>query len=155
MEVVRVVLDPRRLVRASEPEVVGCDDARDRRERPDHLPVEERPGRLAVEEEHRIAAALLHVVHAQAVLLEIRRLERVPGKPGEALVGRAVRLHARKTYSVASRGSGSRERRVFATAIVTSEVSPATEKARVVPPMAASQPAKSPPTGAVPTNANR
>ncbi len=50
MEVVRVVLDPRRLVGAPEAEVVGRHDTRDRGERPNHLPLEVGAGRLAVQE---------------------------------------------------------------------------------------------------------
>ena len=53
VEVVGVVLDPRRLVRAAEAEVVGRDDAGGVGDRRDQLAVEERPRRLAVEQEHR------------------------------------------------------------------------------------------------------
>ena len=90
VKVVGVVLDPGRLVRATEAEVVGRDDACDSGERRDQLPVEERPRRLAVEEEDRFARALVDVVHSQSVLLEVARLECVAGKTVEALVGRAV-----------------------------------------------------------------
>ena len=93
VEVVRVVLDPGRLVRATEAEVVGRDRARGAGDRRDHLAIEECPRRLAVEHEHRIARALVHVVHPQAVLLDVPRLERVVREPVEPLVGRAVDLH--------------------------------------------------------------
>ena len=94
VEVVGVVLDPRRLVRAAEAEVVGRDGASDTRDRRDHLAIQERPGRLAVQEQHRIARALVDVVHPQPVLLDVVRLEGVAGEPVEPLVGRAVDLHA-------------------------------------------------------------
>ena len=49
--VVGVVLEPERLVRAAEAEVVGSDRPRRRGQLRDDLPVEVRPGRLAVQEE--------------------------------------------------------------------------------------------------------
>ena len=51
VEVVGVVLESRRLVRAAEAEVVGHDDTRRAREGGNQLPVQERPGRLAVQEQ--------------------------------------------------------------------------------------------------------
>ncbi len=75
MEVVGVVLDARRLVGAAEAEVVGGDDARDPCERRDQLSVQERPGRLAVQEEYRVACTLVDVVHSQPVLLQVARRE--------------------------------------------------------------------------------
>jgi hypothetical protein len=74
VDVVGVVLDPRRLVRATEAEVVGREHPRNLGKRRDHLPVEVRPGRLSVEEEHGIAGALVHVV-SQSVLLDVPGLE--------------------------------------------------------------------------------
>ncbi len=93
VQVVRVVLDARRLVRAAEPVVVGRDHATHRGERRDQLPVQERPGRLAVEQEDRRALALVDEVHPQPVLLEVVRREVVAGEVLEPLVGRAVGLH--------------------------------------------------------------
>ena len=55
VEVVRVVLDPGGLVRASEAEVVGRDDPAHGGQRRDQLPAQERPARLAVEQQHRVA----------------------------------------------------------------------------------------------------
>ena len=94
VEVVGVVLDPGRLVRAPEPEVVGRDGASGTRDGRDHLAIQERPGRLAVQEQHRIARALVDVVHPQPVLLDVVRLEVVAREPDELLIGRAVDLHA-------------------------------------------------------------
>ena len=96
VEVVGVVLDPGRLVGTAEAEVVGRDGASRPRDRRDHRAVEERPRRLAVQEQHRIAAPLVDVVHPQPVLLDVVRVEGVPGKAFEALVGRAIRLQARE-----------------------------------------------------------
>ena len=63
VEVVRVVLDPHRLVRAPEAEVVGREHARGAGERRDHLPIEVRPRRLSVQEEDGITGPLVDVVH--------------------------------------------------------------------------------------------
>ena len=93
LEVVGVVLEPERLVGAAEAEVVGRDRACGRAELGDDLAVEVRPGRLAVQEEDRRARAFVEVVHAQAVLLDVVRLEVVAGEAVEALVGGSVRLH--------------------------------------------------------------
>ena len=79
VEVVGVVLDAERLVRAAEPEVVGRDRARRRRQLRDDRPVEVRPRRLPVQEQDGGAGALVEVVQAQAVLLDVVRLEGVAG----------------------------------------------------------------------------
>ena len=63
MAVVRVPVALDRLVRAAEAEVVGREHAGDRGDRRDRLAVEERPGRLAVQEQDRVARALVQVVH--------------------------------------------------------------------------------------------
>ena len=76
-----------RLVRAAEAEVVGRDRARRPGERRDQLAVEERPGRLAVQQQHRVARALVEVVHPQAVLLDVVRLEGVARKPAKRSSG--------------------------------------------------------------------
>ena len=47
-----------------------------------------------MEHEHRRAFALVHVVHAQPVLLDVVRGVVVAGQSLEALVGRAVEVHA-------------------------------------------------------------
>ena len=84
----RVPADVGRLVRAAEAEVVGRDHPRVRARARDHLPVEERPGRLAVEAEHRIALALVEVVHPQAVLVE-RSAARTGSRAGPRTARRA------------------------------------------------------------------
>jgi hypothetical protein len=90
VEVVGVRLLRERLVRAPEAEVVGGEHAGDRRQLRDHRAVHVRPGRLAVEEEHRRPFALVEVVQAEPVLVDVVRLEGVAGEALEALVGRAV-----------------------------------------------------------------
>src|SRR5256886_12162818 len=98
---VRVVGAFRGLVRASEPDEVGDHrseaGAGDDR---DHLPVEEAPGRLAVQEQHRVGTrwALVDVVHAQraplaVVDLDVMRREWIIGERVEALVGCAQCFH--------------------------------------------------------------
>jgi hypothetical protein len=65
-------------------------------QRRQHLAVEVGPGRLAVEADDRpLALALVHVVESQAVDLRVMRLEVVPGKPLEALIGGAEDVHRR------------------------------------------------------------
>src|SRR6187551_3547335 len=91
MAVVRVPAGLDGLVGAPEAEVVGRDDPRRRGERRDQLPVQVAPRRLAVEQQHGIAGALVDPVHPQAVLLEVVRPELPARKALEALVRRAVR----------------------------------------------------------------
>ncbi len=79
VQVVRVVLDAGWLVGAAEAEVVGRDHAADLRERRDQLPVQERPGRLAMEQENGRALAFRDEVHPEPVLLEVARREVVAG----------------------------------------------------------------------------
>ena len=86
----RVPVAVGRLVRPAEAEVVGSDDARRARQAGDHLPVEVRPRRLAVQAEHGIALTLVDVVHPQPVLVRVSGLEREVGDRREAFVGRAV-----------------------------------------------------------------
>ena len=111
MEVVGVVLEPERLVRAAEAEVVGGDRPRSRSQLRDDLPVEVRPGRLAVQQQDGRAVALVEVVQAQPVLLDVVRLEVVAGQALEVLVGRAVGVgsHAPSLRSVRTRRSGKME----------------------------------------------
>ena len=90
----RVPLGVRRLVRPAEAEVVGRDHPRHRSEWRNQLPVEVRPRRLAVQEQGRVAGALVDVVHAEPVLLHVARRELVTREPLEPLVGRAVDVHA-------------------------------------------------------------
>ena len=59
----------------------------------EHVPVEVAPARLAVEAEHRGAAALVEVVQAQAVHLGVVRLVGVAREVREALVGGAEDVH--------------------------------------------------------------
>ena len=65
----------------------------------DHVPVEEAPRRLAVQEQHRrgVRRALVEVVDARDAVavgdLDVVRLERVVGQRLEALVGGAQGLH--------------------------------------------------------------
>ncbi len=94
VEVVGVVLEQQRLVRAPEAEIVGRYRPSGRGELGDDLAVEVRPGRLAVEEQHGRAGALVEVVHAQVALLEVVRLEVVAGQALELLVRGAVGVHA-------------------------------------------------------------
>ena len=62
-----------------------------------------------MQEQHGVSAALVDVVHAQPVLLDVARLEIEAGQVGEALVGCAIGLgHVRRsTYS----GGGARTTR--------------------------------------------
>ena len=88
VEVVGVVVDLRGLVRATEAEVVRRDDARHRSERRDQLPIEERPGRLAVQEQDGVARAFLDVVHPQPVLLDVPAARTSsPGRPSKRSSG--------------------------------------------------------------------
>ena len=96
VEVVGVVLRPQRLVGAAEPEVVGRDRPCRRGQLGDDLAVEVRPRRLAVQEQDGGAVALVEVVHAQAVLVEVVRREAVPGQILELLVRRSVRVCAHR-----------------------------------------------------------
>ena len=92
--VVRVPVALGRLVGAAEAGVVGHDHAVPAvDQRPDHLPVEVRPGRLAVEADDRVARALVEVVQPQPVDLGVVRLEVEPGQALEALVGCAEDVH--------------------------------------------------------------
>src|SRR5581483_11030312 len=100
--VVRVPAALGRLIRASEAEVVGCDAASLAGERRDQLAVEERPRRLAVQQQDRFARALVDVVQPQAVLLDVVRRERERGKPLEPFVGRAVGVDHRYSSSSGS-----------------------------------------------------
>ena len=84
VEVVGVVLAAERLVGAAEAEVVGRDRAGRRDELGDDLAVEVRPGRLAVQQQDGRPGALVEVVHAQAVLLDVVRREAVAGQVVEA-----------------------------------------------------------------------
>ena len=61
----------------------------------DHLPVQEGPRRLAVQEKHGrgAAGALVDVVHAKAAHLDVPRLEGKAGQVAKALVGRAKDVH--------------------------------------------------------------
>ncbi|HXH87281.1 MAG TPA: hypothetical protein VNI55_01560 [Gaiellaceae bacterium] len=94
VEVEGVVLDPGRLVGASEAEVVRHDCPSRRSQLRDHLAIEVRPRRLSVEEQHRRAGALVEVVEPEPLLLDVVRLERVAGEIREVLVGGSVGLHA-------------------------------------------------------------
>jgi hypothetical protein len=66
VEAVRVF--PRRFLREPEADHVGDDHAVPRPgERGDEIAIKKAPGRIAVQQHDRIAAALVHVVHAPAV----------------------------------------------------------------------------------------
>ena len=96
--VVGVPVDVGRLVGAPEAGQVGGQAAKAGvAHRRDHLAPQERPGRLAVEEDDRRALALVDVRQPQPVDLAVMRLEREVGKTLEALVGCPDRLygHAR------------------------------------------------------------
>ncbi len=95
VRVVRVPVALDGLVAAAEAEVVRRDAARDGRDLRDHLAVEVRPRRLAVEQEDRRALALVDVVHPHPVLLDVVRRELVAGQRVEALVRRAVDIPRR------------------------------------------------------------
>ena len=87
---VRVPIRISRLVRAAEAEVVRRNATRSAGELADHFPVEERPRRLAVEKQHRVAGADVDVVHPQAVLVEVARLEVPPRQVHELRIRRAI-----------------------------------------------------------------
>ena len=105
VEVVGVVLEACGLVGAAEAEVVGRDDAGDRGEGRDHLPVEERPARLAVEQEDRVALAFLDVVHAETVLLQVARRE-VVAAAAPRTARRACGRRPRADHDAPEAGSG-------------------------------------------------
>ena len=69
------------------PAIVGADHAVPALDqRPHHLAVQVRPGRLAVEAHDRRTVALVQIVQAQPVDLGVMRLELEAGQPVEALV---------------------------------------------------------------------
>ena len=79
---VRVVAPIARLVRPSEPDQVGRDDAMPGvHQRRDHLSIQIRPGGLAVQEQdgRRVLGPFVQVVHAQPVDLDVVGRERVAG----------------------------------------------------------------------------
>jgi hypothetical protein len=99
-----------RLVAPPEAHEVGCDDAEAGVEEPgDHLPVQVAPGGLAVQQQddRGVTRPFVEGGHPQAVGgLRVRRLPRVAGQVGEALVGRAQDVHAdsvRRTGRAAAR----------------------------------------------------
>ena len=95
--VVRVPVAIHRLVGPAEPEVVRRDAPRVRREHGDHLAVQERPRRLAVQQHHRRPGSLVDVVEAQTVLFDVVRLELVAGESVEAIVRCAISVeHPRR-----------------------------------------------------------
>ena len=73
-----------RLVRQTEADVIGCYHPVGRRETADDIAVKERPNGCAVDEQHRAAASLVHIVHSAAIDSEIVRSKRVLGsvQPG-------------------------------------------------------------------------
>ena len=86
--VVGVPIEVGRLVGAAEAGVIGRDAAVARvAHRRDHLAPQVRPGRLAVEEDHRPPLPLVEVGQPQPVHLAVMRLEREVGEAVEALVG--------------------------------------------------------------------
>ncbi len=98
------------LVRAPEAHEIRSEDAVTRGDEDrDHLPVEEAPGRLAVEEEHRRRGgrALVEVVDAEAIHGRVARCERELGKVREPLVRRAQELHRVHDATRASHGTRS------------------------------------------------
>ena len=68
-----------------------------------------------MQEQHRVARALVDVVHPQPVLLDVVRLEVVAREPDELLIGRAVDLHAGQPMT----GAPSRARRSIRSAART------------------------------------
>src|SRR3954469_6665274 len=99
MAIVGVPLAFGRLVGAAEAEVVRRDAARDARERRDHLAVEKRPRRLAVQQQDRVTFTLVEVMHAQSVLVEVVRLEREARQVREPSVGRPIDAHSLTSLS--------------------------------------------------------
>ena len=98
---IAVVLDASRLVRATEADQVGADDAvPGRGQHRDHLAVEEGPRRFAMQHQHRVGVgrAVLHPSHPQRATLAIGNIGIVCNirkfrQPGEPIVGCAQRLH--------------------------------------------------------------
>ena len=107
--VVGVPAELGRLVRAPEPGVVGRDAAMAGVEhRRDHLAPQIRPGRLAVDEDDRLAVALVDVGEAQAVDLAVVRLvRRSRGARRSARRGFGRRPCRRPTYLTLRTRSGS------------------------------------------------
>ncbi len=78
---------------SAEADEVGADDAvAAGDEVGEHVAVEVAPVGLTVEAEDRRAGALVEVMHAQPIDLEVVRLERIPREVLEAIVGRAEDL---------------------------------------------------------------
>src|SRR5262245_7883044 len=105
MAVEAVPVAIRRLVGAPEAREVRTDDpVPGLHQRGEHLAVEERPGRLAVEADDRFAVlrALVHIVQPQTVDLDVVGLEVVARKALEALVWGAEDVHAARSICVAT-----------------------------------------------------
>src|SRR5262249_20513593 len=95
---VGVVLAANRLVGTPEADQVRCHDpVSGRHQDGDHLAVEVRPGRLAVQAEDGVRArrSLVDVVDPEPVDVEVVRAERVAWKTHEAIVGGAEALEHR------------------------------------------------------------
>ena len=93
------------LVGAAEPGVVGGDHpVAGGEQHGGHLAVEEAPGGLAVEQHDGRPGALVEVVEAQALPVQVVGGEREPGQAGEALVRGAAGLRAHSTISSTGRG---------------------------------------------------
>ena len=93
---VRVVLTLHRLVRAAEADEIGRDRAEScGGEDRDHLAIQVRPRRLAVEAEDRRCRrrSLVDVVDAETADLRVVRLEGISREIGEPRIGRAKIFH--------------------------------------------------------------
>src|SRR5437763_16647121 len=102
MAVIGVPADVGGLVGAPKAGVIGGDAAKagvtDRR---DHLPPQERPGRLTVEEDDRLPLPLIEVGQAEPVNLTVVRIELEAGQALESLLGSTHRIdrHRARVYS--------------------------------------------------------
>jgi len=93
--VVGVPIEVDRLIGASEPgQVESYATVAGSEQRRHHLAPEIGPGRLAVEEDDGLPAALVDSSQSQAVPVEVARLLGELGEVGEALLGGAKGLHS-------------------------------------------------------------
>ena len=96
MEQVAVVLPPDQLVGPPESDQIRRNRPQSRRDQDwDHLAIEVRPSRLAVEKEARLRGgrALVNIVDSEPSDGDVLRRKRIPGQAGKPLIGRAKEIH--------------------------------------------------------------
>ena len=93
VEVEGIVVHLGQLVRAPEADEVRGHDAVVGGQQWDHLAIEIRPRRLAVQAQHRLPRPFIHVMNTHSIDLDVVRFEGEAGQVGEAFVGRAIDRH--------------------------------------------------------------